>query len=259
MKVSILDADTLGMAAIAVRLPSDEKERIKRQIADRIVQIKAGVNRYPQIDEALQLAFKDNLRTRLDFNKPSTPLIIERYSADAGCWLFIMEWPHEHNGNPWTIEQVIAKLHESDTRRFHSVADYIQHKNEMSAKIRSENMRRANDALLSVIDQMGTKRIKNFIEVERAIVTGEKITAHGADLRSFERMHAASIRHESKLIPALKRGADFAQKLGLNVVGVDDEYNPVYTDGEPLKPTIAINPGHHPKVHKRVKRERSQP
>lgn len=252
MEALILDADTMGMMGILLTLDSSERSAVTRKIEERIAQIKAGVGKYPNLQEQLQSALKDNLRVREDFDRDGRPMIIERYATEAGCWLKIMDWPNDQLGQPWTVEQVIEELRTSDMQSFESPEAYIRFKREKAARVRLENERRATDAVLAAIDKIGTKRIQNFIEVERAMVTGDRITATGDMLKSMERMTAASKRHEALVYHGLERGKEVARKLGLNLIGVDDQGDPVLTDGKgELAPAKAINPGHHPKVNKR--------
>ena len=74
---------------------------------------------------------------------------------------------------------------------------------------------------MGVVDRMSSRQISDFIETERAIQSGETITAHGEDFKTLERMNEAAKRAGPKAV---------------------------------LPPSSeSVNPGMHPKIYKRDK------
>lgn len=229
MQGLIIDSDTLATMLTIPSVDPSQRPMLVREVEARVAKIKAGVDRYPHLDRALQLAFEDNLRTRLDFDHDDR-LIIERYSPEATCWLKVMDWPQDHEGKQWSVEEVIAKMYESDMRRWKTPMDYKRHKDEMAAKVRAANTVKANEKMREAFTSLGKKRLDNFVEVEKAMLTGERITAHGECLQSIERMVKSSANHERMVALGLERGADLARRWGMQLIGVDDKGNPVLQD-----------------------------
>ena len=62
----------------------------------------------------------------------------------------------------------------------------LREKDEQSAKVIAENDRKSTDKVLTAVDSLSERRLKNFIEVERARHTGETIIHHGEDLKFME-------------------------------------------------------------------------
>lgn len=222
----IIDNDTMGlMMALANNDHPQGRHILVREIEARVAKIKAGVGRYPHLDAALQSAFTDNLRTRIDFDHDGK-LVIERYTDEAKCWMHIMFWP-DYGGIPWSVEQVIEKMNECDMQRWSTPAEYKRYKDGLSAKVREANIIKAQETMNNTLLSLGSKRLANFIEVERAFQTGERVTLHGEALKSIEHMVQSSANHERLVHEGLERGTDLARRWGMNLVGVDDQGQPV--------------------------------
>ena len=67
-------------------------------------------------------------------------------------------------------------------------AEYFAMKEEAAAKKRAENEKAAENNMLARVDSMSNAAIHEFLEVSRAIQTGETIVAHGDDLKLIERL-----------------------------------------------------------------------
>ena len=75
----------------------------------------------------------------------------------------------------------------------------MQEKDAQSDKIKAENERKSTDKVLAAVDSLSEKQMKNFIEVERARHTGEKLIHHGPDLKFVE--HVDEVQKTTPAIP----------------------------------------------------------
>jgi hypothetical protein len=62
----------------------------------------------------------------------------------------------------------------------------LREKDAESARVRKQNEDAATDKVLAAVDSLSQKQIENFLAVERARHTGEKLIHHGADLKFVE-------------------------------------------------------------------------
>jgi hypothetical protein len=67
----------------------------------------------------------------------------------------------------------------------------LREKDAQSAKVREANDKKATDKVLAAVDSLSQKQVEQFVAVERARHTGEKLIHHGADLRFVE--HVAEL------------------------------------------------------------------
>lgn len=67
----------------------------------------------------------------------------------------------------------------------------LQEKDRQSQAVRAENERKSTNKVLAAVDSLSSKQISNFVAVERARHTGEKLIHHGADLKFVERLDEA--------------------------------------------------------------------
>jgi len=75
----------------------------------------------------------------------------------------------------------------------------LQEKDKASAKVLAANEQRSTDKVLAAVDSLSSKQIGNFVAVERARHTGEKLIHHGPDLRFVE--HVAEVQKTNPPIP----------------------------------------------------------
>jgi len=61
-----------------------------------------------------------------------------------------------------------------------------------SAAIRQENEKKGEEIVLNAIESLSSKSIQQFLDVERARHTGEKVVHHGSDLTFVERVDEAA-------------------------------------------------------------------
>jgi hypothetical protein len=75
----------------------------------------------------------------------------------------------------------------------------LQEKDKASAKVLAANEQKSTDKVLAAVDSLSSKQIENFVSVERARHTGEKLIHHGADLRFVE--HVDKVQKTNPAIP----------------------------------------------------------
>jgi hypothetical protein len=79
-----------------------------------------------------------------------------------------------------------------DLQRQPDLKKYVMEKRDRANQVKAENSKRGDEMLMAAVDALSSKQIQNFIDVHRAMHTGETIVAHGADEASLGRMLKAS-------------------------------------------------------------------
>lgn len=179
-----------------------EVEHIKRQLEDRKAQVSAGLGSASQIYWTLKLQkeLDEFCRVRHD---PAHGWMLDRWIEEEKFW-----HPVGYIGSGGKLGHVridgtnqyrqividdkvrpdlIAFLREHDLQR----QGYIEEKEAKSKAIREENERLATEKVKAAVDSMTLKRIKEFVEVEKAIQTGDTVTMHGETKRQFDVMTEA--------------------------------------------------------------------
>lgn len=179
---------------------SHEVSGIERQIRDRREQVAAGLSSPTSAHWTAKLQTLDKqLRLRWDFKQG---WVIERDVPEWRCWaicgvLGFREVPLN----------LLDILRRSDMQRV-GPDEWLRQKREQAAKIRESNDRNATEKVLAAVDKLSEKRVKEFIEVERAVQTGETIVAHGESEKMLDRMRQASFRAEQEPDPAAELTPD---------------------------------------------------
>jgi len=185
-----------------------EISAIQRQIDDRKDQIMGGLGSAAQIrwTKRVQLELDPECRVRRD---PVHGWMLDRWVEDFQCWHPVgyigsggrveLRNIGDHHGMQVDMAIVVDDKVRPDLIAFLRSRDmqrpgYHQEKRKKSAKIRADNEQAATDKVKAAIESLSTAQIKQFIEVERAIQTGETVTMHGSDMAAIERMTKAG-RH----------------------------------------------------------------
>lgn len=219
-------------------LPS-ERAHIERQLEERKAQILSGLGSATQIwwTVKVQKEVDDCCRVRRD---PVHGWMLDRWIEELGCWQavgyigsggrlervaenekFADEGPGFLSSNEdatVSLCRVVDDKVRPDLIEFLKVHDmqrdgYFVEKAAKAAAIRLANEKNNTNRVLAAVDSLSTKQIKEFLEVEKAIQTGDTVTMHGETYRQFEAMTEAG-----------KKAPPGPQ---------------------------SINPGLHPQVHKR--------
>jgi hypothetical protein len=131
-----------------------------------------------------------NCRVRRD---PVHGWMLDRWIDDLDCWHpvgYIGAGGRLEDGN--VVEDkvrsdLISFLREHDMQR----PGYLEEKAAKAEAIRLENERKATEKVLLAVDSLSDKRLREFVEVEKAIQTGDTVTMHGETFRQFEAMTEA--------------------------------------------------------------------
>jgi hypothetical protein len=105
----------------------------------------------------------------IGFNEPR-PGLCERMKTQYDMW---------KKATPKDNEDAIAN------KARHPI---LKEKDEASGKIRKDNEDKSTEKVLAAVDSLSDKQMREFIAVERARHTGEKIVHHGPDLKFMERL-----------------------------------------------------------------------
>ena len=177
-----------------------EIAHINRQLEDRKAQIMGGLGSATQIfwTAKLQRELDENCRVRRD---PIYGWFLDRWIEDIKCWHPVGYIGTGGRAELQTVNgaQIIVTVDDKvrpDLIQFLRDHDmqrpgYLEEKAAKAAAIREENERVGKEKVLAAVDSLSDKSLKNFIEVERAIQTGETVTMHGPTYEMFEKMTEA--------------------------------------------------------------------
>lgn len=152
---------------------------LQRQIDERLAQDVEGVKRVPKDVTQKLRAFDSKLRARYEFRIEG--MVIERLAPEAGGWVQVAMWPEDEGRVPMPIELVIETLGDGDMQKYRNAEAYLEVKRERAKKVREANARAADENIKERVDSLSRKQITQFLQAERALATGERIVAHGAD------------------------------------------------------------------------------
>lgn len=170
-----------------------EVAHIERQLEDRKAQIAAGLGSPTQIAWTMEVQRRvdSNCRVRHD---PIHGWMLDRWVEDVECWHAVgyigSGGKLDEGGNvidDSVRPDLISFLRQHDMQR----PGYFIEKAAKSAAIRLENEKNATTRVLAAVDTLSDKRLKEFLSVEKAIQTGDKVTMHGETFRQFEAMTEA--------------------------------------------------------------------
>jgi hypothetical protein len=176
----------------------------------------------------LQKEVEPLLRMRLD---PRLGFVIDRWVEAEGYWHKIpgaigFEEPRSGLCERMRTDYDMWKKStpEDDKKAMRNEARHpiLKQKDQVSAKVLKANEQKATEKVLAAVDSLSTKQVENFLAVEKARHTGEKIVHHGPDLRFMEHLES-----EQKKGNAAEVSPDMGEDCG--------------------------NPGMNPKVYKRAK------
>jgi|SRR5215471_580504 len=216
-----------GIGSMGLMVPL--KSTAERWFRTRLEMIQAGLERVPSWFSKKLHRFDPNLRIRWDVPQEHADglagkhprrayWLIEHYSSIDGVYHACGYWEHPLG------EPLFEELRKSDMRK-KTPDEHIAEEHQRAEKQEQANDAKIQDQLVEAFDNMSQKQIQNFIDVSEAYLTGDTITAHGDDLKFMEHLEA--------------RNRELAAK-GLDIP--DDSRN-------------AVNPGMHPKIYKRLKRD----
>jgi hypothetical protein len=204
-----VDIEHHGMIALLhhPQLTAEMKSSIDREIFVRAERIRSGAfcgagteweKRFQRIDRELRLrwAFPEGPgeivyhdRVARGVPHPAAHWVVDRWVEQWQAWapvLFICDTSVEppaplHINSAWWLMLKAADMQAADN------AKRILDEKRAAAAARRAEIRKENDEKVrAAVDSLSSRQIKQFVEVEQAIQSGEKIEAHGSDERFLD-------------------------------------------------------------------------
>jgi hypothetical protein len=153
----------------------------------------------------LQKEVEPLLRMRLD---PVLGYVIDRWVEAEGYWHKIPGAIGFYPPKPGLCERMKTQYdmwkqsspkEDEDAIQGRARHPILKKKDKASAKVLAENEQKSTDKVLAAVDSLSEKQLKNFVDVERARHTGEKLIHHGPDLKFVE--HVDKVQKTTPAIP----------------------------------------------------------
>jgi hypothetical protein len=180
-----LEAKTLTDMLSLGKWEPHEVGLVERQIRDRRALVAAGLTSSTSEwwTRKLQQQVDPLLRLRWDERQG---WVVERAVYEWGCWAICGVL-----GMRCVPVHLVDILRAGDMQRYNP-KEYLAMKRAAADTTRSANDAKGTDKVLAAVDRMSERRVREFVEVERALHTGEKIVAHGETEAMLARMTRAS-------------------------------------------------------------------
>jgi hypothetical protein len=189
-----LDSEARSMEILVEHLDPEQiaplYPRIRRGIMDRIQACEAGLY-HPHRQFEKQLQQIDPL-LRLRWNVFEECYVVDRWTPAERCYTTVLTWKDE-NGPRNLDGALFQTLRDGDTWQYATWQDYLKAKHAKSAARRAQIKKEGNERIAAAVDGLTKARAQNFMEVEQAFKTGERVIFHGASEQSLERMNAGAI------------------------------------------------------------------
>lgn len=199
-------------------LPVEHRLNVEREVRDRIERIRYGANyasstfrwfntELRKLDKYLRLRFHWG---QIDTEPAHWYYAIDRFDPIGHLWNYLMPTAAYRDGelgeriNVETLRATLETLWEGDMQRWATPAAYLAYKRQKSAAIRLRNEREGVEKVAAVVDTMSKKQLENFVAVEAARHTGEKINVGGGDQKFMEMVQANTIKQRQLAVQ--KRG-----------------------------------------------------
>lgn len=184
------DMQAVSQVNIRERLTPEENYRGDRWLGDRLAKLRAGreavklyghtfvERKIQEVDPALRLRYE------YDHPDPSQPPMyaIDRYVRDLGYNWTLCYWSHSL-GEGLALRNIML---ESDTQR----PEFYREKKLSQELILQQQAKMRDQIAKAAWDQLTKKQAEEFIKVQIALRTGEKINATGEDAKILNRMYA---------------------------------------------------------------------
>lgn len=177
-----------------------EVSMIERQLEDRKSQILGGLGSASQIwwTAKVQKEVDENCRVRHD---PVMGWMLDRWIEELLCW-----HPVGCIGTGGKADRIVKDgidtvivtddmvrpdliqfLREHDMQR----PGYLQEKLAKAEAIKQYNAQKSTDKVLAAVDSLSNRQVKEFVEVEKAIQTGDSVIMHGPCKEMFDKLTEA--------------------------------------------------------------------
>lgn len=165
---------------------ASETAQIQRNVTILREAASAGLSKVPPDYQAKLEQIDPLLRARFDFVVDMWA--IERWVEEDGFnrWELIA---HRHNLN----DRLLADLRAGDTwKDGKSPEEILREKREAAQAKEKANDRAGDERIAAAVDSLSHKQQREFIAVENAVASGEKVTCHGPMETFMDRQYEAS-------------------------------------------------------------------
>jgi hypothetical protein len=187
-------------------------DRLSKLAAGRII----ATRDHRSVEKRIQ-EVDPNLRLRWEFDHPESrddnPIYgmyaVDRFIPELGYHWTLCYWSHRL-GDGVTLSQI---LREGDMQR----PEYHRGKKATQELALETQKKRRAEMALEAIDQLSDKQLKNMIEVETALRTGEKIHVRGKDAEMLNRMYENTKKLDAMGFPGIP-GSENAINPGMDPI-----------------------------------------
>ena len=123
--------------------------------------------------------------------------VVDRWTPAERCYTTVLTWKDE-NGPRNLDGALFQTLRDGDTWQYENWQAYLKAKHAKSALRRAQIKKEGNERISAAVDGLTKARAQNFMEVEQAFKTGERVIFHGKSEQSLERMNAGAIAAASR-------------------------------------------------------------
>lgn len=200
-----------------------EKVALERSTRNRIERFAAGAEigrgtewerKFQRIDPELRLRWGypegpgevlHEVRKLRGEEDPPAHWVVDRWVHQFKSWVPVL-WICDADFTPpkpvccnswWWLQ-----LSKADMQAAESSKEIVRKKREAADARQAQLRKEGEENLGAAIDSLSTKQMREFIEVEQAMATGEKIEAHGSDEVFLDRALATQKKHGAPVLPA---------------------------------------------------------
>ena len=135
----------------------------------------------PLLNALLIRTVNHQLRSRPSFERSC--IVVEQWIPALRCWLVNGYFPY---GTPHSY--IVSTLERGDPRKKTAEQDLAERR-EAAAKVQKANDDAHTLKVIDTVNSLGSERIERFIQVEKAMHTGETITVREDDRRQIESLY----------------------------------------------------------------------
>lgn len=169
----------------ALPFAGSDRPFLEDLITERTAQLASElVSADPILNRLLITRVNHQLRSRPSFERSC--IVIEQWIPSLRCWLTNGYYPF---GTPYS--RIVEDLERGDPRKKTAEED-LSEKREAAARIQKSNDDAHSLKVLDTVASLGNDRIQRFVEVEKALHTGESITVREDDRRQIEKLYEAT-------------------------------------------------------------------
>lgn len=220
--------DSLSVAQHAIWRGLDDgpmKSAALYWLYDRLAKLEAGVE-LARSHRSVERRFQEvdhNLRLRWEFDHPDhcddTPIYgmyaVDRFVPEYGYHFTLFFWSHTL-GMGDALRQILI---ESDMQR----PEYMKTKKLVQELALERGRKKRVELALQAVDQLTNAQCKQFIEVEKALRSGEKIRSYGKDAEILNRMYDKHKKDVAMGTAVDIPGSQAALNPGMNPTGAGYE------------------------------------